>query len=128
MEITHCLTFSFLTFFNGIMTITKNRTLLGLPIHELVLKRHLSKHPSPFSDSAHEWYMNGITVNPLSTPIFTFVKEQSGTIIIFSSSWVLLKPLALETIHKSHFSPFLYIFYPHAQPRLWYAREWFFLI
>ncbi len=113
MEITHCLTFSFLTFFNGIMTITKNRVLLGgVPIHELVLKRHLSKHPNPFSNSAHEWYND----KALSTPIFTFVKEQAGTIIIFSSSWVLLKTLALETIHKSHFRPFLYIFYPHASP------------
>ncbi len=39
---------------------------------------------------------------------------QSGTIIIFANSSMLLQPLALETIYYRHFKSFLNSFFIHA--------------
>ncbi len=49
---------------------------------------------------------------------------QAGTIIIFANSWMLLQPLAFETIHERHFKSFLNSFFIHAGfPRLGHARN-----
>ncbi len=39
---------------------------------------------------------------------------QAGTVIIFANSWMLLQPLALETIYYRHFKFFLNSFFIHA--------------
>ncbi|EJF88026.1 hypothetical protein MCY_00023, partial [Bartonella rattimassiliensis 15908] len=42
---------------------------IGLPIHGLVLKRHLLKHPISFHDGAHEWYSDKAIEHPPSLPL-----------------------------------------------------------
>ncbi len=54
---------------------------------------------------------------------------QAGTIIIFASSWVLLQPLALETIYYKHFKSFLNIFlFTRSLPTCNVQETWFLLI
>ncbi len=50
--------------FNGAPLHVKQNAI-GLYIHALVLKRHLSMHSSPFRDVIHEWY-TGKAIDPQS--------------------------------------------------------------
>ncbi len=113
MEIAYCLTLLFIAFFNRGHALHVELSAILLQFHELVLKRHLLMHPSPFHDDVREGYND----KAIEHHHLYACEVKASTIIIFASPQ-FATDLALRRFIRAIFKFFLLQFLSIRQLRL----------